>query len=677
MQSSSLDKKLQGFQLIAQEKLQAILCSIPGKKDLIIEPNLIKPLEHICAASWLKLKGIQRIFKLDSNNAITRSSDQVQLYMIRSDLNLFYRIMDQIKLIRSTEAQSSMSDDASFKYYHIICVPSCFGYFVRLLEHEGLYGVVGLHRFSWDFIYLDEGLLSMEVQNVFSTAFMRSDCSLIPTISHSLRVLHLLCGRPNIILTYGAHSENILKMLNNLGSLPKKSNDNNEPDFSTMLIIDRDKDFASPLLTPAIYSGLLLEVFNSNAGMLELDLNKNKILQEKLSIFSIPPSKRDKEAKPNKNDQKNIKPTTIRLSGMHDEIYAENRYKHFAAASSQIRQQAKSISMELQKLNNMKLDEMHDYVNRKLPKITEMKTKLLRHLNASEKVIEMLGSNYRRVQSLEEDILNNVSRKKILGDIDELLTTDGHKYNILRLLCLLHVCAGITSDELSQFIRNYCNYFGLKYLVVFQNLSQIGLLPTPGEETANILSTPLNKKATKLLSNIPLNIPKFQQTQFQANANRLKLMVSTAGAEEMDNISMGSSSSASISTTGSTTMSNTTACPSYVFNRLYIPLVAQLCSFLLKSSNVEELVTKLSMIEQIQINGQSIKSYSQSVKQGNAKDLPLKNRNIFVYLVGGITYAEIAACNLISKLTESQVFVASDCILSGSELIAGAFNGSV
>lgn len=503
---------------------------------------------------------------------------------------------------------------------------------------------------------------------------MLSDCSLIPAISRSLRVLQILCGRPEIIMTYGVHSQNILNMLNNLGPFPKRANDNNESDFSAMLIIDRDKDFASPLLTPATYSGLLLEIFKSNAGMLELELNKNKILQDKLSIFFVP-SKKDKDKASNKNDTKNTKTSVIRLSGVHDEIYAENRYRHFAAASSQIRQQAKAMSMELQKLNNMKLDEMHDYVNRKLPKITEMKTKLLRHLNASEKVIEMLGSNYRRVQALEEDILNNVSRKKILGDIDELLTTDGHKYNTLRMLCLLHVCAGITSDELSQFIRNYCNYFGLKYLVVFQNLAQIGLLPVPGEETVNILSTPLNKKATKLLSNIPLNIPKFQQTQFQANANRLKLMVSTAGAEELDNVSMASSSSASISTTAST--SNTTACPSYVFNRLYIPLVAQLCSFLLKSSNIDDLVTKLSMIEQIQINSQSLKSYGQSVKQGNAKDLPLKNRNIFVYVVGGITYAEIAACDLISKITESQVFVASDCILSGSDLIAGAFNGTV
>lgn len=50
-----LDKKLQGFRQIAQEKLQCILCSIPdNRKDLVIEPCLIKPLEHVCGASWLK-----------------------------------------------------------------------------------------------------------------------------------------------------------------------------------------------------------------------------------------------------------------------------------------------------------------------------------------------------------------------------------------------------------------------------------------------------------------------------------------------------------------------------------------------------------------------------------------------------------------------------------------------
>ncbi|KAM7358143.1 vacuolar protein sorting 33B [Cochliomyia hominivorax] len=662
MQTSLLDKKLQGFQLIAQEKLQAILCSIPGKKDLIIEPPIIKPLEHICAASWLKLKGIQRIFKLDSQNAITRSSpDQVQLYMIRSNLSTFNCVLNQIKLICKSQT-TSWSEDTHFKYFHIICIPTCFSYFSQLLENEGLYGIVGLHRYNWDFIHLDEGVLCMEMPNVFSTVFMNNDCSLLPPIAQSLRVLQILCGRPDIILTFGEHSDNIVKMLNKLGHLPKSKDDDN--DFSALLIIDRDKDYAAPLLTPAIYSALLMEVFPINAGILEIEMSKNKIQQQKLDIFALPTKKTNEDK--NKTTG-NMKTPTIRFNSLHDEIFAENRYKHFSAASSQIRQQAKSISMELQKLNSMKLDEMHDYVNRKLPKITDIKNKLLKHLNASEKVIEMLGSNFRRVQSLEEDILNNVSRKKILHDIDELLTTDGQKYNTLRLLALLHVCAGITTEEVTQFIRDYCNYFGLKYLQIFDQLTQVGLLPPVVEE----LTTPINKTASKLLSNIPLNIPKFQQTQFQANANRLKLMVSTDGGEESEGSAMPTNSQ--------TSPSGTASCPSYVFNRLYIPLIAQLSSFILKASSSEEFISKIAMIEGIQINGHSLKSYSHGNKQTiNAKDLlqlplPLKKRQIFVYVVGGLTYAEIAACNLVAKISDSEIMVASDCILSGADLIAGAF----
>lgn len=55
MAVSSLDVKIQNLRQITQEKLRSILYSIPGsKKDLIIDPELIKPLEHVCGASWLR-----------------------------------------------------------------------------------------------------------------------------------------------------------------------------------------------------------------------------------------------------------------------------------------------------------------------------------------------------------------------------------------------------------------------------------------------------------------------------------------------------------------------------------------------------------------------------------------------------------------------------------------------
>lgn len=466
-------------------------------------------------------------------------------------------------------------------------------------------------------------------------------------MAQSLRLLQMICGQPSMILTFGVHAPQLLQVMQALGPVPESSN---PPDFGAWVIIDRDKDYASSLLTPAIYAGLLLEVFQLRAGEIVIDNGSNKIRSQKLQLLQ------GKREYTQNASTSNSKPSCIRLNSAWDEIYGDNRYKHFAQASSFVRGQVKALSLEVQKLNDMKLEEMHDYVARKLPKLTELKAKVLRHLNASEIVIQMLG-NFRHLQTLEENILNNVSRKRLLSEIDELLTTDGHRFNTLRLLCLLHLCAGVAPDELQNFARNYCNMFGHRELCVFQQLSHAGLLPA---------LQPERKSSAKLLSNLPL--PKFQQTEFQANANRLKLLTSCADAEQ----AAGGDSS---------THPATKSCPSFVFNGTYIPLAAQLCSILLNANSADQLATKLAMIDGLQVHvgeqANTPKAYAAQFKTGLteiADIFPLRLRNLFVFVVGGANYAEIAACDFIAKLTNSQITVASDALLAGSDLIAAAFN---
>ncbi|XP_030375915.1 vacuolar protein sorting-associated protein 33B [Scaptodrosophila lebanonensis] len=659
----TLDKKLQGFQLIAQEKLQAILCSIPGKKELILEPALIKPLEHVCTASWLKLKGIQRIYKHDAKQCIPRVDDQVHIYMIRSTLSTFQALLSQLqatatptdvasdvlKMYGRNDAETSIQVTA----YHIICVPSCYAYFQTLLEQSGLWGLVQLHHYNWDFIYLDQGVLSMELPNVFECLYLQQNTSPLPALAQSLRILQILCGRPELVVTFGNHSTQLLKMLQTLGDWPSPA----KSEIGAIIIVDRDKDYASSLLTPAIYSGLLLEVFQQRAGEIIIDNTTNKIRSQKLQVLDLKTESTGSTAAP-------AKASSIRMNSACDEIYGDNRYKHFSQASSLVRAQAKALGLEVQKLSDMKLDEMHDYVARKLPKITEMKAKVLRHLNASEIVIEMLAGNFRKVQSLEEDILNNVSRKRLLSEIDELLITDGQRFNTLRLLCLLHLCAGILPEELQTFARNYCNLFGHQELVVFQQLAQAGLLPPllPDKDKGQ-------RAPTKLLSNLPL--PKFKQTEFQANANRLKLLVSCADGDIDGADGHAESKQASQQ-----------ACPSFVFNGTYIPLVAQFCSILLKSNSADELANKLSMVEGVQLHLNKSppltpKAYATQFKSHSCKSqtdlLPLRLRNLFVFVVGGSTYAEVGACDFVSKLMGAQITVASDTLFAGSDLIANAF----
>lgn len=494
---------------------------------------------------------------------------------------------------------------------------------------------------------------------------MYNDFSLLPSIAQTLRILQMVCGQPDIIFSYGNRSAKIVKMISKLDPWVKSQND--VGDISAIIIVDRDSDYASSLLSPAIYAGLLLEVFNCHTGEIQIEMESNKILKQKLDMFLLPNHKDNinEASLPSNKSAKSLKVPVIRLNSLADEIYGENRYKHFAHASSAVRTQSKAIGLEVQKLNNMKLDEMHDYVARSLPKITELKSKVMCHLNASEQIIKMLAGNFQRIQSLEKDILNNVSRKRMLQEIYELLITDAQRYNTLRLLCLLHLSIDITVDELTPFVRSYCNYFGSKYLPVFARLATAGLLPAIEEEK------PVNKSA-KLLSNLP--IPKFQQTEFQANANRLKLLLSPTPGIGAEPSTPEVVVKASCSEGGST-------CPSYVFNGLYIPFISQLSSLVLKSNSAEDVVRKLGMLDKLNIympdslgKSQSIKSYANSIKQMEHKDVfPLRRSNLLVFVVGGVTYSEIAACSVVARESNSKIIITSDSIITGADLIAASF----
>jgi hypothetical protein len=51
---SSIESGLDALHQISQRKLGDILNKIPGKKDLIIDPVLLKPLECITGVSFLR-----------------------------------------------------------------------------------------------------------------------------------------------------------------------------------------------------------------------------------------------------------------------------------------------------------------------------------------------------------------------------------------------------------------------------------------------------------------------------------------------------------------------------------------------------------------------------------------------------------------------------------------------
>ncbi|XP_058824370.1 vacuolar protein sorting-associated protein 33B isoform X2 [Topomyia yanbarensis] len=546
----------------------------------------------------------------------------------------------------STSLMVAEADKGS-KQYHVVVFPLVLASFEQLLEEEGLYGSVDLYSFQWDFIALDQGLLSLELPNVFADVFVRQDCSTLGSVAQSLRIFNMVMGRPNLVFSLGSNSEKVIQMMQRIeaGRTTVNEEEKQAPDFSAMLIVDRDRDYPSCLLTPVVYSGLLLEIHKFNSGSLTIDSTGNKIKNEKLTILQ------------NEHDKKQKQEIThLRMNGSQDFIYQENRYRHFSEVIGLLSAQAKTLGLEGKMYSrDMKLSEMKDYVTNKLPKVAAQKKELFKHLLLCETIVEEIGGNFEKLQLIEESILTNTNRKQILSYIDEQLAADAHKYNTLRLICLYHVTIGLTSEDMTKLMTAYLNAFGYQLLTVFNSLYQARLFP----DTTNLTKT-------KKLSQISIPILK---SPFQIEANKLKLLPSDSNQTSELAVSPGSQTNP-ISAGGSSKQ-----CPSYVFNGNYIPLVAQLCQMILTASGFDDLNNRFGHLERMKLSGRNfgpktIRELSITSAKGEVNQLlPLKGKPIFVFMIGGITYAEIAACRLVESLTGGKIVLASDSVQSGCDII--------
>lgn len=588
---------------------------------------------------------MNKIYKFDQKNPPQRRS--IIVYMISSNLHTFKYVLDQIHAINRSH-QQQLNGDKYFgmKPFHVIVMPTVLHSFEIVLEEEGLFGVVELHRFNWDFITIDAGVLSMEMPQIFRELFVREDTSLLSSMAQSLRILNMVCRRPKTVITFGENAAKIVEMVEQMEGFQRPDARQTEnSDFSAMIVIDRNKDYASSLMTPVTYSGLLLELFRSVAGTLQIDDTNNRIQSEKLPFLKI----KSKTKEPTKSTVETA--TNLRLTASVDSIYQDNRYKHFADAINLLSAQAKTLGMEGQSIQGMQINEMHRFVATKLPKVASQKKELFKHLILCESIVNELGSNFEQLQTMEESMLFNRNKKQTFQRIQELLTTDGHRFNALRHVCLMHLTCGLTADECTNFMTNYLNAFGYQYLPVFSHLATAKLFP----------DLPTLAK-TKILTNISL--PKWQN-QFQTEANKMKLL---PAASEMP------------TTDGETGARRDPVCSSYVFNGCFIPVIAQLANSLLTANRFDEFAEKFGHSEQIMLHDTvqqtkiSAKEAAAAHKRGEFVDIfPLKPRTLFVFFVGGVTYAEIAACNFVERITSSKIIVSSNCIVAGGDIIEAAF----
>lgn len=502
---------------------------------------------------------------------------------------------------------------------------------------------------------LDEQLLSLELPFLFKQLFVEQNNSLLSSIAMSLWSLFHVTGKPKALFSLGKLSASVLDMIEVYNETYSREflDTRGSQEIGALIVMDRNQDYASSLLTPATYSGLLSELFSINCGHLDMNVKETKLRKGKLDLGS-------------ENDVEAIKSTIMTLDSSIDTLYGEIKHRHFSEVLSVLSSKAKLLKNE--DIKALGIQAMKLYVETKLQKVTLFKQNLVNHVLACETIISEMSNKFENLKLTETEMLNNRNKKSNLNFIDENFGTDIHMYNSLRLMCLISLTQGLSYDEYNTLVNKYLLAFGYKFLYVFQNLINAGLLIQPSS-----LKLSLN---ISNLGNLSDRLPKWQN-EFQTLANKLKQLPSQPEKVEKSS-------------------------PGYVFNGGYVPLIAVLCNAILTSDTLSDALTKLQALSDLKVGGKIMDKLKEGMETLNEKlsnlklqsDLefgckdvksltkmlktdpnmgglfPLKPKSVLVFVIGGVTFAEIAACDVVQTVTGSKVYIASDCIASGADLMS-------
>ncbi|CAH0385266.1 unnamed protein product [Bemisia tabaci] len=510
--------KVDAFRQISARQLTNILDSIPSPKDLVIDANLIKPLERIVGIAVLRAHGIDKIYKFDASAFLSKSSQVV--FMIPSDLISAKHVIDQINAQIQLESRSA---------FNLILVPRKLDSIMKLIEEEGVYEYVQVYSLSYGLIRLDKFLLSLELPKIFQTVFVQNNLSLLPVIARSLWSTQLVFGTPTITIHLGRIAKKVDQIvhefLENLGRPDGKSQD-----ISYCIILDRDIDYASPLLTSGTYTSLLDEVFGIKSG-----------------TITVPDTK-----------------ISFSLCSQ-EETFSQIKYRHFCDVSSHLSSKAKRLQEEYAKSQNMGLQEMKAYISQNLGNVRSMKQSLGHHVTACEAVSQKIGARFVKQHEIEQNIIAGRDKRETTQYIEnQIALAEEDKLIVLRLICLLSLAQeGLNAEEAKSLKMQFLQAYGYQYLTVFHNLEQIGLF-TEQPSLMNVMAAEsgIANRLTHVVA---------RKNAFQTLCQRLGLIPSF-----MENLDLKNPTDMS-----------------YVFSGGYIPIACQLVNLIWKKELSLDDLTKI------------------------------------------------------------------------------------
>ena len=427
----------------------------------------------------------------------------------------------------------------------------------------------------------------------------------------------------------------------NLGMMPSVS-------IESLIVIDREIDFATALLTQLTYEGLIDEMFGIRDNQAEIES----------SIVGAAPGPQQSGKASAAPTQQGLK-RKIQLDSS-DKLYEQLRDTNGAIVDGLLNKVARRLQSDMGNRHNKSVSELRDFVS-KLSGYQSEQQSLKIHINLTEEIMKNTQTDvFRRSLEVQQNLYDGSDPSYQHDTLEELIARDVPITTILRLLCLEScISGGLRAKDLDNFKRLILHAYGYQHILTIDALEKMGLLNS--RASANILMNPLG---------VGSGAPEGSRTNYNYLRRVLKLVVDEVNEQNPNDIA-------------------------YVYSG-YAPLSVRLAQSILQK---QQLLTIIKGAAPAASNGVSSAAHGwqgfedalRNVKGATfnkvqkVEEQAVKARHmltgtggrpkiVVIMFLGGITFTEIAALRFVAKAEEGRrkFLICTTDIVSGDRMMEAA-----
>lgn len=347
----------------------------------------------------------------------------------------------------------------------------------QILEESGVLGEVNIHEYQLYFVPVADDVLSLELEDAFSDVYLRKDPTPIFTAAKALMQFQQRLGLFPRVIGKGDHARRLADLLIRMRSELSAGDDASggspldlTPSHSveSLIIIDREVDFPTVLLTQLTYEGLIDEEYGISSNQIEIDS----------SIAGVPLPQASQASSSSAAAQTSSLKRRIILDGS-DGLYGTLRDANCAVVGPILNKVARRLQTTYDNRNTAtkSVSELREFVA-KLPGYQAEQASLKLHTNLAEDIIKRTRSEiFTRLLEVQQNIAAGADPTTQHDNIEELIARNVPIAKVLRLLCLESTMSGgLRQRDLENFKRAVVQGYGHQHLLTLSALEKMGLL---------------------------------------------------------------------------------------------------------------------------------------------------------------------------------------------------------